>query len=245
MIFSFSRPSRNPLWQAIANSYWINEEIQVKKLINDLNLNQTEQSKIQKTAIDLVVNTRKLNPLKSFDSFLKEYDLSTEEGTTIMCIAESILRIPDVKTGDALIEDKISSANWKKHIGESESLFVNATTWAFLLTGKILKTSKNNSHDLESAFNGILYNSSKPIIRQAVQQAIKIISNHFIIANNIEHALDKLSKQQKSSAFYSFDMLGEAAITEHDADQYYNKYLHAIKHIQSFIHNRSLYDTGI
>ena len=245
MIFNASRPRRNSLWQAIADSYSVDEETHVKKLISDLNLNEADQTKIQQTAIDLVVNTREQNPLKPFDSFLKEYDLSTEEGTTIMCIAESILRIPDTKTGDALIEDKISAGNWQKHIGESESLFVNAATWAFLLTGKILKTPKNDSRDLENAFNGFLYNSSKPIIRQAVQQAIKIISNHFIISNNVENAIDKLSKQHKSTSFYSFDMLGEAAITEHDADQYFNKYLHAIKYIQSTINNRSLYDAGV
>lgn len=245
MVVHSTRPTRNSFWQNIADNYSVDEETHVKRLIKDLNLNEIQQSKIQQAAIELVTNTRSHNPLKPFDSFLKEYDLSTEEGTTIMCIAEAILRIPDAKTGDALIEDKISAGNWRKHIGESESLFVNATTWAFLLTGKILNTNKNNHHDLEKTFNEILYHSSRPIIRQAVKQAIKIISDHFIISNNIENALDKILKQHKKTSFYSFDMLGEAAITEHDADQYFNKYLHAIKYIQSSIHNRSLYDAGV
>ena len=245
MIVNNNKPGRNLLWHVISTSYFVDENAHVKKLIDYLNLNETDQIFIQKTATELVANSREQYPLKPFDSFLKEYDLSTEEGTTIMCIAESILRIPDTKTGDALIEDKISGANWKKHIGESESLFVNAATWAFLLTGKILKTSKNNDQKLEIDLNHFLYNSSKPIIRQAVQQAIKIISNHFIISNNIENALDKLLKQNKSTSSYSFDMLGEAAITEPDAVKYFDKYMHAIKYIQSSVHNRSLYDAGV
>ena len=245
MIFSYLPPKRDKHRQAIFDNYLVNENVYIPQLIEYLDLNKSNQESIKSVAVDLVTNVRKLTPVAALDSFLKEYDLSTEAGITIMCIAESILRIPDAKTGNALIQDKLTSANWDKHIGKSSSLFVNASTWAFLLTGKILDTSNNENDKLHNALSKTLSECSKPLIRQAVQQAIKLISNHFIIGGEIQEGFQKSNEQKNRIYRYSFDMLGEAAITSEDANKYFEKYMQAIKHLHKSENNTPILGPGI
>ena len=245
MIFSYKPPERDKLRNAIFNNHLLNEDVYIPQLIDYLDLKKSNQESIKNVAIDLVTNVRKLTPAAVLDSFLKEYDLSTEAGITIMCIAESILRIPDAKTGNALIQDKLTSANWGKHIGKSSSLLVNASTWAFLLTGRILDTKGNESNKLYNALSRALSEGSKPIIRQAVQQAIKLISSHFIIGSEIQDGLEKSSEQKNLIYRYSFDMLGEAAITNDDANKYFDKYMHAIKYLHKSENNTPIFGPGI
>ena len=245
MIFSHQRPKRSKQREAIFNHHLTNEDDLIQQLIQYLDLNNLAHKKIQIIAQDIVIKVRGLPHLATLDAFLKEYDLSTEEGITIMCIAESILRIPDADTGNALIQDKLSSANWSKHVGHSSSLFVNASTWAFLLSGKMLRVKHDENSELEVILSKIISQSSKPVIRQAVQQAIKLISNHFIISSNI-HDSYKKSKEQSNAQFrYSFDMLGEAAITSEDAEKYFEKYLDAIRYLKKLENNNPVLGPGV
>ncbi|MGI9228110.1 MAG: proline dehydrogenase family protein, partial [Gammaproteobacteria bacterium] len=245
MIFSYQCPKRSKQRQAIFNHHLTNEDDLILQLIQYLDLNHSAQKKIQNIAQDLVTKVRELPHLATLDAFLKEYDLSTEEGITIMCIAESILRIPDADTGNALIQDKLSSANWSKHVGHSSSLFVNASTWAFLLSGKMLRVKRDENSELEDTLSKIISQSSKPVIRQAVQQAIKLISNHFIISSNIQDSYKKSKEQNNAQYRYSFDMLGEAAITSEDADKYFEKYLDAIRHLKKLENNDPVLGPGV
>ncbi len=231
MIFSYQPPARDKYRQKIFDSHLLNEENYIPYLISYLKLENSTQESIKNTAIDLITKVRNQPQLETLDAFLKEYDLSTEAGIAVMCIAESILRIPDIQTGDALIQDKLTSVDWEKHVGRSSSLFVNASTWAFLLTGKILYEPSDNNNEIHNAFSKILSESSKPVIRQAIQQAIKLISNHFIIGRAIQDAFEKSQESKNRIYRYSFDMLGEAAITSEDANKYFEKYMLAIEHL--------------
>ena len=237
MIFSYRCPKRDKLRLAIFNNHVINEANYIPQLIKYIDLKNSDHESIKNAAIDLVTKVRKLPHVGMLDAFLKEYDLSTEEGVTIMCIAESILRIPDAKTGNALIQDKLTSANWDKHIGHSRSLFVNASTWAFLFTGQILHARNSENTELQNTLSKILSDSSKPVIRQAILQAIKSISNHFIIGNEIQGGFKKSRERNNRIYRYSFDMLGEAAITSEDADKYFEKYLFAIRYLNNYGNN--------
>ena len=245
MIFSYNCPIRSKRRQAIFNHHLTSEDELIEQLIQYLNVNNSAQKKIQNVAQELVTKVRDLPHLATLDAFLKEYDLSTEEGITIMCIAESILRIPDADTGNALIQDKLASANWEKHVGHSNSLFVNASTWAFLLSGKMLHVKSGKSPELEITLSKIIARSSTPVIRQAVQQAIKLISNHFIIGSNIQNSYRKSIEQNNKQYRYSFDMLGEAAITSEDANNYFEKYLDAIRHLNELENNDPVLGPGV
>ncbi|MCZ6564526.1 MAG: bifunctional proline dehydrogenase/L-glutamate gamma-semialdehyde dehydrogenase PutA [Gammaproteobacteria bacterium] len=245
MIFSYRCPKRDKLRQAIFNNHVINEANYIPQLIKYIDLKNSDHESIKNAAIDLVTKVRKLPHVGMLDAFLKEYDLSTEEGVTIMCIAESILRIPDAKTGNALIQDKLTSANWDKHIGHSRSLFVNASTWAFLFTGQILHARNSENTELQNTLSKILSDSSKPVIRQAILQAIKSISNHFIIGNEIQGGFKKSRERNNRIYRYSFDMLGEAAITSEDADKYFEKYLFAIRYLNNYGNNDPIMSPGV
>ena len=165
------------------------------------------------------------------EAFLQQYDLSSEEGVLLMCIAEALLRIPDGDTADRLIADKITAANWKDHLGESDSLFVNASTWGLMLTGQIL-----NFDDMEKAnpakFLGkMVSRAGEPVVRTAMRQAMKIMGHQFVMGRTIDEALTRSRKNDNRLYRYSFDMLGEAALTESDAERYFESYSAAIRQI--------------
>jgi RHH-type proline utilization regulon transcriptional repressor/proline dehydrogenase/delta 1-pyrroline-5-carboxylate dehydrogenase len=163
------------------------------------------------------------------DALMHEFSLSSEEGVALMCLAEALLRIPDSRTADALIADKISKGDWRKHLGESPSLFVNATTWGLLVTGKLL--SQGSEGTLGSALSKLIAKGGEPVIRKGVDLAMRMLGNQFVTGQNIAEALDNGRKQEARGYSYSYDMLGEAALTEQDAEDYYAGYeaaIHAI-----------------
>src|SRR5690606_35578156 len=163
------------------------------------------------------------------DALMHEFSLSSEEGVALMCLAEALLRIPDSATADRLIADKISRGDWKKHLGESPSLFVNAATWGLLLTGKLVST--NSEKNLGSALTRLIAKGGEPLIRKGVDMAMRMLGNQFVTGQTIDEAL-KNSRENESRGYrYSYDMLGEAALTESDAQAYYASYetaIHAI-----------------
>ncbi len=158
--------------------------------------------------------------------FLSEYGLSTDEGIALMCLAEALLRVPDKDTIDELIEDKIASSSWDEHLGHSASSLVNASTWALMLTGKVLK--ENHEPGIAATLHSAVKRLGEPMIRTAVGRAIKELGHQFVLGQTIGEALKRGSGMVKQGYSYSFDMLGEAALTAGDAQHHYDAYSDAI-----------------
>jgi len=174
------------------------------------------------------------------DALMHEFSLSSEEGVALMCLAEALLRIPDSDTADRLIADKISRGDWKKHLGESPSLFVNAATWGLLITGKLVSSSSEKG--LGSALTRLIAKGGEPLIRKGVDMAMRMLGNQFVTGQTINEAL-KNSRENESRGYrYSYDMLGEAALTEVDAENYYASYEAAIHAIGRASNGRGIKD---
>jgi len=165
------------------------------------------------------------------DAFMREYGLSTEEGVILMCLAESLLRIPDADTADALIAEKLAEGRWEKHLGHSDSLFVNASTWGLMLTGRIVKLKSTKGTAPVNVLKRMVAKSGEPVIRQAVRQAVKLLGDQFVLGRTIGEALDRAKAYEGRGYRFSYDMLGEAARTHEDADRYFDRYMEAIERI--------------
>jgi len=183
-------------------------------------------ARIQRQAEDLVVGTRAVGRRQGVvQSFLKQFSLGTREGLALMCLAEALLRTPDPATRDALIAEKIGSADWAAHLGRSESLFVNASTWGLMLTGKLVDVEDEAKNDLGGYLKRLAGRVGEPVIRQAVAQAIRIMGEQFVLGRSIEAALKRAASER---LLCSFDMLGEGARSEADAERYEASYAAAI-----------------
>ncbi len=176
------------------------------------------------------------------DSFLTQYSLSSEEGIALMCLAEALLRVPDDSTINSLIKDKIASVDWKLHQGQSDSFFVNATTWALMLTGSVLSPEKAST-PLNQAVMTVLNRSGEGVVRMAVEKGMRIMSKQFVMGRTIKEALKRAKKKEEQGYRYSYDMLGEAALTDADAERYFQAYAAAIEAIGTEAKNiDSMYD---
>src|SRR5476649_211300 len=173
-------------------------------------------------------------------SLLQEFSLSSSEGVALMCLAEALLRIPDKPTRDALIRDKISTGNWHSHLGRSPSLFVNAATWGLLFTGKLVAT--HNEANLSRSLNRIIGKSGEPLIRKGVDMAMRLMGEQFVTGETIGEALANARKHEEKGFRYSYDMLGEAALTEKDAQAYLQSYQQAINAIGKASNGRGIYE---
>ena len=159
--------------------------------------------------------------------FLAEYGLSTDEGVALMCLAEALLRVPDTPTIDELIEDKISPSSWGEHLGGSSSPLVNASTWALMLSGKVLK--EHNRSGVVDLLRGTIKRLGEPVIRLAVQRAMKEMGHQFVLGQTIDEAIRRGKTFEKQGYVYSYDMLGEAALTSKDATDFFHAYCDAIR----------------
>ncbi len=160
---------------------------------------------------------------------LQEFALSSQEGVALMCLAEALLRIPDAATRDALIRDKIGDADWQQHLGQSPSLFVNAATWGLLLTGKLVATHSDTG--LSATLKRVVARGGEPLIRKGVDMAMRMMGEQFVTGQTIAQALDNAREREAQGFRYSYDMLGEAAMTAADAERYFAAYelaIHAI-----------------
>ena len=173
-------------------------------------------------------------------SLLQEFSLSSQEGVALMCLAEALLRIPDKATRDALIRDKISNGNWQSHIGRSPSLFVNAATWGLLFTGRLVST--HNEANLSRSLNRIIGKSGEPLIRKGVDMAMRLMGEQFVTGETIAEALANARKLEEKGFRYSYDMLGEAALTAADAQAYMVSYQQAIHAIGKASNGRGIYE---
>jgi RHH-type proline utilization regulon transcriptional repressor/proline dehydrogenase/delta 1-pyrroline-5-carboxylate dehydrogenase len=159
------------------------------------------------------------------DVFLAQYGLSTDEGVALMCLAEALLRVPDVETIDALIEDKIAPSDWSRHVGRSSSPLVNASTWALMLTGKVLDADRPG---VAGTLRGMVRRLGEPVIRAAVGRAMRELGNQFVLGQDIGAAMTRAKEKEAEGFTYSYDMLGEAAMTSRDASRYARAYSEAI-----------------
>jgi RHH-type proline utilization regulon transcriptional repressor/proline dehydrogenase/delta 1-pyrroline-5-carboxylate dehydrogenase len=188
-------------------------------------LSEADRRAICDAAAQLVRDIRSNTSPGMMEVFLAEYGLSTDEGVALMCLAEALLRVPDADTIDALIEDKIAPSDWGKHLGQSSSSLVNASTWALMLTGKVLDEGKTSP---VSAIRGAIKRLGEPVIRTAVGRAMKEMGRQFVLGETIQSAMDRASGMEAKGYTYSYDMLGEAAQTEADAARYHLSYSRAI-----------------
>ncbi|GGA81775.1 bifunctional protein PutA [Neiella marina] len=179
----------------------------------------------------LIEQVRQHNTGDGLDAFLQQYSLETHEGIVLMCLAEALLRIPDPETADALIRDKLSTANWSQHLKASDSLFVNASTWGLMLTGKVISTPESLDPEPEKLVGKLVSKLGEPIVRKAMYAAMKIMGKQFVLGTTIKSALKAASTDRKEGYWHSFDMLGESALTSHDAARYHNAYSLAIEQV--------------
>ena len=215
--------------ERIRNLHMADERIILKELTEKHGLSECDRKQISTQAAVLISQIRKTGNPGLMEVFLAEYGLSTDEGIALMCLAESLLRVPDAETIDELIEDKIAPSSWGEHLGKSSSSLVNTSTWALMLTGKVLKDPETQG--LRKTLHGAIKRLGEPVIRTVVRRAMKEMGHQFVLGRNIEEAIKRGSDQEKKGFTYSYDMLGEAALTAHDADSFFEAYSLSLIHI--------------
>src|SRR5277367_4914167 len=204
------------------------EDQAVRRLLHSLELTGGARHRAVAVAMSLVEVARARRDERPFlDAFLQEFGLSNQEGIALMCIAEALLRIPDDVTADRLIAEKLATGDWSSHSGQSESLFVNASTWGLMLTGGILDLDPSIKTDASGWMRKLSRKAGEPLVRLAVRRAMKIIGGEFVVGRSIEEALAR-SARESDVGLCSFDMLGEGARTQADAQRYLASYEHAI-----------------
>ena len=222
-------PPASDVRQAISAAYAIDEGTHLAKLLGEARVDDVTQAGIQRTACALVERVRhKAQEQGVIEAFMREYDLSSEEGVLLMCVAEALLRIPDQETADKLIRDKLGDADWDAHLGRSDSVLVNASTWGLMLTGKLVNLADDTKRSFGAAFKRLIGRAGEPAIRLAVRQAMRIMGHQFVMGRSIGEALKRAKKGDHAAYRHSYDMLGEAALTAHDAARYLDSYRKAI-----------------
>ncbi len=230
----YLRRQPGELWKTISPHYAIDENLWLKELITAYNSSPEERKAIASQATDLIQQVRASDDaMHMIDALLLQYSLDTQEGILLMCLAEALMRIPDAATADALIRDKISVADWDRHLSKSDSLLVNASTWGLMLTGKVVSLHNLREHSATAVIGRLVNKMGEPVIRQAVNQAMKIMGKHFVLGRTITEAIKNGNPERKKGYTYSFDMLGEAALTAEDATRYHNEYKAAIEAVAS------------
>ena len=232
MAANLNEPSQAPasgkLRQAIRDHGEWPEDRAVTHLLHALELTGGARHRAVATAMALVEGARARRDERPFlDAFLQEFGLSNQEGIALMCIAEALLRIPDDATADRLIAEKLATGDWSSHAGKSESLFVNASTWGLMLTGGILELDPAIKTDTTGWMRKFTRKAGEPLVRLAVRRAMRIIGGEFVVGRSIEEALAR-SAREADVGLCSFDMLGEGARTQADAQRYLESYEHAI-----------------
>ncbi|CAN5138614.1 trifunctional transcriptional regulator/proline dehydrogenase/L-glutamate gamma-semialdehyde dehydrogenase [soil metagenome] len=200
----------------------------------------SQRAAIEALATRLVEGLRGKKDAGGVEALVQEFSLSSQEGVALMCLAEALLRIPDNATRDALIRDKISHGDWHAHLGNSPSMFVNAAVWGLMLTGKL--TSTNSEKSLTSSLTRLIGKGGEPLIRQGVHRAMKLMGEQFVTGQTISEALANSRALEKAGFRYSYDMLGEAAATEQDAERYLASYEQAIHAIGKASHGRGIHE---
>jgi RHH-type proline utilization regulon transcriptional repressor/proline dehydrogenase/delta 1-pyrroline-5-carboxylate dehydrogenase len=222
-------PSELPSFEALRKTFLADENQTLALLLPAARMTDDANRSVMAEARRLVeaVRNRRQNE-GGMQSLLQEYDLSSQEGVLLMCVAEALLRIPDAATADRLIKDKFAQGNWTKHLGQSDSLLVNAGTWGMMLTGKLVSVAPDGIQDIGGWLGRLAARAGEPVVRMALTQGMKLMAEQFVIGRNIHDALQRSQGADQSRYRHSFDMLGEAALTEDDAGRYFIAYQEAI-----------------
>jgi len=238
---TFAPPVREPtpLRQAITAAYRRDEREALVPLIEAATLDEATRAAVRETATQLVTGLRARRRSGAVESLVQEYALSSEEGVALMCLAEALLRIPDDATRDALIRDKIADGDWRAHLG-GKPLFVNAATWALVVTGKLVGTADDKG--LGAALMRLVARAGEPVIRRAIDIAMRMMGEQFVTGETIAEALKRARHEEAKGFRYSYDMLGEAATTGADAERYYRDYENAIHAIGKASAGRGIYE---
>ncbi len=240
MQFTLSK-QYSPIRQAITANYRLDEKSAVDSLVKTLDFSPEQEQRITDNAIKLIKKLRQLKQKQyGADALMQEFSLSSEEGVALMCLAEALLRIPDAQTRDDLIYEKLKEGNWKSHIGNSNSFFINAASYGLLFGKKISETLDENS--LSNALTRSFSRLSAPIMRMAIIKSMQILGKQFVTGVTMQEALQNIKPRYEKGFTFSFDMLGEAAMTEADAQRYFNDYLHAIEEVGKDAAGRTIYN---
>jgi len=237
-------PEPNEFRRRMEDAYRADETLCVSALLEAADAGEAARGHIQTRARDLVEQIReKTRGAEGLDAFMQEYELTNQEGVTLMCLAEALLRIPDAATADKLIKSKLLEADWEAHLGASSSIFVNASTWALMLTGRVIEMDRATMAAPKDYLGKLVAKSGEPVIRQALVQAMRIMGRQFVMGRTIEEALNRARDDEKQGYRHSFDMLGEAAHTDADARAYLEAYSAAIKAIGRVADGRGVIDS--
>lgn len=222
------------LREQIFAAYRMDENQCVRDLLKQVQLSKEQRQNIWQLSQNLIQHIRATDSMRApFKALMAEYDLSSAEGVALMCLAEAILRIPDKDTIEKLIADKISHADWSRHLHKSKSKFVNSTTWSLLLTGKVL--------NLNGVVPSLIKRCGEPIVRQAVTKAVIMLCKQFVLGQSITEGLQNALPWQQKGYRFSYDMLGEEARTAEDAHAYYLRYMEAIEAAGKSAHTTDVY----
>ncbi len=220
----------DPLRQAVDRAYLAPEAERVRELAASVPLDARERARVQEEARSLVeaVRAAERPPLQAF---LAEYDLSSQEGVVLLCLAEALLRIPDAATADRLIRDKLAKGQWDRHLGHSASLLVNAGTWGLMLTGRLVRLEqegeRETGRELGAQLARLAARLGEPVLRLALRHAMRILGRQFVLGRDMAEALERAAGDPLWR--WSFDRLGEAAVTEAKARRYLQAYREAIE----------------
>jgi RHH-type proline utilization regulon transcriptional repressor/proline dehydrogenase/delta 1-pyrroline-5-carboxylate dehydrogenase len=232
--------AQTPLRSAITSAYRAPEAECVPPLLKLASANADEANRIRTLASSLVAKLRAKTRSSGVEGLIHEYSLSSQEGVALMCLAEALLRIPDAATRDALIRDKLSPGDWRAHVGQSPSLFVNAATWGLVLTGRLVTTTSEQG--LSAALTRLIARSGEPIIRAGVDVAMRLMGEQFVTGRTIEEAIGNSRDREARGFTFSYDMLGEAATTAEDAARYLDEYERAVHAIGRASRRRGIYE---
>jgi RHH-type transcriptional regulator, proline utilization regulon repressor / proline dehydrogenase / delta 1-pyrroline-5-carboxylate dehydrogenase len=226
-----SLPSFAPMREA----FLADETATLTQLLDTARLSPDVAARVTGTARALVEAVRaRQREHQGMQSFLTQYDLGTQEGVLLMCVAEALLRIPDAATADKLIKDKFTQGDWNRHLGQSDSLLVNAGTWGMMLTGKLVSVTPESVGDVGGWLTRLAARAGEPIVRGALRQGMKMMAEQFVMGRTIDEALKRSVSDDQKNYLHSFDMLGEAAMTAEDAERYFVAYQEAITAISGY-----------
>ncbi|MGB2741742.1 MAG: bifunctional proline dehydrogenase/L-glutamate gamma-semialdehyde dehydrogenase PutA [Cognaticolwellia sp.] len=232
MLFNGSFITDCPIRQKIREFYRIDENTAVDHILPLAEVNVSARSRAWERARQMVLKIRQdQSGNGAIDALLNEYSLSSEEGVVLMCLAEALLRVPDKHTQDALIRDKISQGQWSSHLGSSDSLFVNASSWGLLITGAMVNYADKRKQDSFGLLKKTIGRLGEPVIRKSMNYAMKIMGKQFVMGETIIAATERAAEKEQKGYVYSYDMLGEGARTMGDAERYLKAYQDAIETI--------------
>jgi RHH-type proline utilization regulon transcriptional repressor/proline dehydrogenase/delta 1-pyrroline-5-carboxylate dehydrogenase len=232
-------PIRQPPLPPFSAPYAPDDRAIAARLLPPSRLDAGREARIDRTATRLIEAIRANDdPLGGVEDMLREFALSTKEGLALMVLAEALLRVPDARTADQFIEDKLGQGDFVHHETKSSAFLVNASAWALGMSARVIQPGETP----QGTIGRLTKRLGAPAVRAATRQAMRLMGNHFVLGETIEAALERARPHSAQPTRYSFDMLGEGARTADDATRYFNSYSYAIEAIGRAADQRALPD---